>query len=73
MPKYFGPNETREARFLMEIPRHDTDRIIGAKRRVREANVSSVLATFYASADDSYVAVGASLEEFAMARVGLTD
>ena len=73
MPKYFGPNETREARFLMEISGHDPDRIIGTKRRVREANLSSMLATFYATADDSYVAVGARLEEFAMTRVGLTD
>ena len=32
-----------------------------------------MLTAFYAAADDSNVAVGASLEEFAMASVGLAD
>lgn len=57
----------------MEISRHDTDRIIGTKRRVREANLSSVLTAFNDTANDSYVAVRASLEKLAMSRVGLTD
>jgi hypothetical protein len=71
MPEYVSADETGEVTLPEEIPRHDTDRVIGAECRVWEANAPCVLTALYATAYDAYFAVGASLEELAMSRVGL--
>lgn len=73
MPEYVSADETGEMTLPEEIPRHDTDRVIGAECRVWEANASGVLAALYASAYNTYFAVGTSLEELAMPCVGPAD
>jgi hypothetical protein len=69
MPNNLNADETREMMFTLKISRHDTDRVVRAERRVREADASSVLAPLYAATNYSDFAIGAGLEELAMPRV----
>ncbi len=54
----------------LKISRNDSDRVVRAECRVREADVPGVLSALNATADDAYFSIGAGLEKFAVPCVG---